>query len=100
MFHFNISIDNPFHSTEFDQKDYVWFIKKLSKHKVVEVQASTVSIDELLSFEVDLSLAGYNLAGFHISLMLLWFFFDFNLYDTRHWDYENNCWEVYDDDGR
>ena len=31
-------------------------------------------------------------AGLHFSVGFLGYNFDFNFYDSRHWDNENNCW--------
>jgi len=35
-------------------------------------------------------------AGFNIDLMLFGAFIEFNIYDTRHWDEENECWKKYE----
>lgn len=35
-------------------------------------------------------------AGFGFDFDLLGYGIDFRFYDHRHWDYENNCWEVYE----
>lgn len=33
---------------------------------------------------------------FYFSLFKL-FWMNLNIHDRRHWDYENNCWKVYDE---
>jgi hypothetical protein len=35
-------------------------------------------------------------AGFHFSLNILGLNFDYNHYDIRHWNYDNDDWEKYD----
>jgi hypothetical protein len=35
-------------------------------------------------------------AGLEIILGLLGWSVEYRFYDSRHWDYENNCWEVYE----
>lgn len=35
-------------------------------------------------------------AGFDFCLEILSFYFCFKIYDCRHWDYDNKCWESYD----
>jgi len=35
-------------------------------------------------------------AGFRFNLEIYKFMFEFNLYDNRHWDYDNNDYEKYD----
>lgn len=34
-------------------------------------------------------------AGWTFDLKILGFSIHLNIYDTRHWDYDNDCWEVY-----
>jgi hypothetical protein len=36
-------------------------------------------------------------AGFNLELGLFGYSMHFQIYDGRHWDYTNNCWEVYED---
>jgi hypothetical protein len=33
--------------------------------------------------------------GLSLELGILGYSFNFQFYDSRHWDVENNCWEVY-----
>ena len=35
-------------------------------------------------------------AGFCIELDLFGWGVEFRIYDSRHWDYENDCWKVYE----
>lgn len=35
--------------------------------------------------------------GFDFELNLFTFAINIRFYDSRHWDYENNCWEVKED---
>jgi len=35
-------------------------------------------------------------AGFGMELDLFGWGIDFKIYDHRHWDFENNCWEIYE----
>jgi len=36
-------------------------------------------------------------AGFNLGFEILWFSIYFNIYDSRHWDYDNNCWYKYNE---
>jgi hypothetical protein len=36
-------------------------------------------------------------AGLTVELALLGYSLSFMIYDTRHWNYETNTWEVYDE---
>lgn len=46
----------------------------------------------LIKLQVDFRLSGDH-AGLRLTLGLLGYEFDLNVYDTRHWDDENRCWE-------
>lgn len=35
-------------------------------------------------------------AGFDFYIEIWSFMFNFKIYDNRHWDYDNDQWEVYD----
>ena len=35
-------------------------------------------------------------AGLKLSFCLIGYTIGFTIYDTRHWDYEKNCWCTYD----
>lgn len=37
-------------------------------------------------------------AGVHIDVTLFGISFAATLYDVRHWDYEKDCWESFDDE--
>ena len=36
-------------------------------------------------------------AGFYFSIDTFFGWFNFNIYDIRHWNYDTDNWEVYDD---
>ncbi len=46
---------------------------------------------DIVSFEVDYT-KKQDHAGLHFGVGFLGYNFDFNFYDSRHWDNENNCW--------
>lgn len=35
-------------------------------------------------------------AGLSFNVEFFGFMFEFNVYDHRHWDYDNNTWQVYE----
>lgn len=49
----------------------------------------------LLSFDVSLT-RKCDHAGFEFNFNLLWLLVHITIYDTRHWDYENEDWYKYD----
>lgn len=99
--------------------NYHW-CKRLSKHKSAEVEAYSGLIgfsnkvfislwSRAFDFEISILNALFHLeleirwksdhAGVSLWLGLLGFDVGLHFYDTRHWDYENNRWEVYEEDG-
>ena len=45
---------------------------------------------------ITLNGSGCDHAGFRFNLEIIGLSLNFKVYDSRHWDYENNCWENYD----
>lgn len=88
---FNIS--NPFKDIAkiFWDKHWYWD-KKLSNHKFFEIE-TFVDSEHILEFQMDLRLNGRDHAGPSITLTLFSLGVSARIYDHRHWDYENNCWE-------
>lgn len=96
------------------------YIKRLFKHKCFEIEAYSglisfanklfISIwNREVSFDITILYALFHFefiiewktdhAGVSLWLGLLGFDVGLHFYDTRHWDYENNRWEVYEEDG-
>jgi len=93
MFHLKINIDTPWKEkfNSFWSKDF----GRISDHKSLEMQFMT----DLYIFGIDLDFShvfkGTDHAGPEIALSLLGYTFNIHIYDDRHWDHGNNCWEVY-----
>ena len=50
-------------------------------------------------FDIDISWSiREDHAGFEICLGMFGYGVHFHIYDTRHWDYEKNAWELYSND--
>jgi hypothetical protein len=74
----------------------------------------TFSLSKNKSLEIQLDLFDKDLSTSYFEFMLTWtrkcdhagpsflfsifrtVFFNIQIYDNRHWDYDNNCWEKYD----
>ncbi len=65
----------------------------LPPHKFFTVQLSWSNYWDLIDVTFDLDFKGQDHAGLRIDLKVLGLFFVFNIYDHRHWDYDNDCWE-------
>lgn len=90
MIKFNFIIENPW-SDRFDA-GYCWG-RKITKHKAWEFQAYRSNV----IFEKGLYITTrQDHAGIKLEFGVLTFSFVLQIYDTRHWNYDKNCWEVYD----
>ena len=68
---------------------------RLSKYKSWEIQHSFHS-PELLVFRLEWS-KNKSHAGVKVTLGIFGYAVDFQIYDNRHWDHYNDCWEVYEE---
>lgn len=69
---------------------------QLSKHKFLEIEICRQH--EWQWFECSIRLnRKIDHAGLQVELEVLGLWFDFIIYDHRHWDYDNDCWVKYED---
>lgn len=87
MFSISFSISNPFSRRWISVYNRVL---QLSKHKFMEIELMRDS--GIISGSVRIT-ARQSHAGVYISAGLLGWDIGIDLYDHRHWDRENNCWE-------
>ena len=71
---------------------YKW--KKLSKNKMLEIEANILKNkpESFFSFKTTWTIRGDH-AGFKVNLEIFKFYFNFEIYDQRHWDYETDTFE-------
>jgi hypothetical protein len=86
MINFNFSIDNPWS----DRWNTIWYASGLLfGHKAWEFNGyrtnQIVDAELRLTFKCDH-------AGLHTMFGLFGYSVEFSIYDTRHWDRENNKW--------
>ena len=67
---------------------------RISSNKAWELEHTYYS-GSLLDVDISLSVREHH-AGFEITLGLFGYGVHFQIYDTRHWNYELNCWEYYE----
>lgn len=95
MFRLNFEISWPVkhkQATEFGFGDFCRTFK-LSERKYFEIQA--VKFDHeftLLKFDLNVSIWGHDHAGVNLEVALFNYTLILNLYDNRHWNYEENRW--------
>jgi hypothetical protein len=92
MIKINFSITNPW-SSKWDAGS-AWF-GKLFKNKAWEFQIyrSNVVLEAVIEFTIR-----QDHAGLRLEFGIASWCFTFNIYDTRHWNYTDNCYEVYNED--
>lgn len=70
---------------------------RLSTHKNFEIQLAHWSRkSEFFRIWIDAPLRGRHHAGLNLEIGILGLDLMLNLYDSRHWDYENEVWEKYE----
>jgi len=89
--YFNFTIRN-FCKPRKEFKKYFSFYKQLSKYKNVEFETYYSGYDIFL-FELDFCPIAKDHGGLSINLNFLGFEVGLRIYDSRHWDCENWCWE-------
>jgi hypothetical protein len=89
--YFNLSLRN-FCKPRKDFEKYFSFYKQLSKYKNLEFE-SFYSGHNIFQFELDFCPIGKDHGGLNINLNFLGFEVGLRIYDSRHWDYKNWCWE-------
>ncbi len=97
MLNFRFALQNPWAKNTRKQKDYCYVDKKLSKNLAYSFQAARGDMLDYFNIHINISWQGEDHAGFELSCEFLGFWFISNLYDTRHWDYDNGKWEEYDE---
>lgn len=75
-----------------------FFVKnlKLTKNKSFEFQITRYTLD-LFLFELSLAWYGHDHAGPFFILSLFGYSLNIKIYDNRHWDYDTNTWELYNE---
>jgi hypothetical protein len=100
MIRFDFTLRNPFKvgGSGSEQRDYIEYDRKITTNKAIEVQFTKWKADRIFSCSLDTMWIGTDHGGIGFDIEVLGYFFAAKLYDVRHWDYKNHCWEVYDED--
>ena len=86
MINFHFKLDNPYS----DRWGFLWSKHKIIfKHKAWELSAYHTNTIVELYFHYRIRC---DHAGVKFMFSLFGYSIEFNLYDTRHWDYEKNTW--------
>lgn len=98
MLDIHISVGNPFRrGDEAVARDVFVLDAQIARHKNLEIQLSRWSrIVHIIELELDTRFTGRDHAGPRIYVGLLGFFLSLQIYDHRHWDYENGRWDTHD----
>ena len=90
MIYLNLNIRNPFS----DRFENVWNNSKpITKNKWWELEI--LKTENLFRFEFQYTIMQDH-AGINIELGLFGWECHAGIHDSRHWDYENKCWKVYE----
>lgn len=93
MINLQLILTNPWHTENF--KNLFSRSGLINAHKAWEFEVTRYSYD-LIKVQFTWSLKRDH-AGPTLELALFGFNVTAKIYDTRHWDYEKNDWEMYED---
>jgi hypothetical protein len=88
MIEFIFRINHWKPSDKVEQKDYVTWDKRLGKNWATELQIARMPLRDVLELHVDTSWTGKDHAGPRFNLTILWFFFNFQVYNINHWNWD------------
>lgn len=91
MISFSFAITNPFAKNS-EQKDYLCWEPRVTKHRALCVQVSRFSRYHLFKLHLDLSWRGCDHAGPELELGVLGYTLLVQFYDTRHWNHDAGRW--------
>lgn len=91
MLRLDLLLSNPFVVDKF--KNLCSKSGLISTNKAVEAQVYRHS-PVLIKFELVMSHSGRDHAGYSIAAGICGYVIEFSIFDTRHWDYKNKCWET------
>jgi hypothetical protein len=90
---FDIGFTKPWKGVD---RTYFEYDESVSKNLALSIQLSKWDrVFTLIGFTFDWRIKTDH-AGPYIEVSLFGFDLIINLYDKRHWDYQNDCWEKYD----
>lgn len=95
MINFSFGIVNPW-AKDKPMVTYFYREPKLSKNWAMCIQIYHGSNYNIFSISVDTAWRGHDHAGPKFDLEICGYCFDFQIYNTRHWNYETGSWEKYD----
>ena len=90
---FRLEMSNPFDKWDFF-KPLGCISGRLTRNKAWELEHSFLST-MIIDIDVDWN-RNVDHAGLSVGIGVLGYGILFRLYDTRHWNYTTNTWEVYD----
>lgn len=95
MISLSFNIKNVFYRKTNFKNLFNWS-KLISKYKVFEIEVCRYNYF-LLDVSISTCCSGSDHAGPEVEIGAFGYSMSLKIYDTRHWDYENNCWEEYHD---
>ena len=93
MININFGISNPWYKEDF--KTIFYRTGSITKNKQWEIQITRYSFN-IFDFSFDWTHRTDH-AGVKLEFSLVGLSLHLQMYDRRHWDYENKTWEAYDE---
>lgn len=91
--YFGFNIANPFSKAKSNSPIYHIF-GKITKNKSWEFEIN--KDDKIITINISLSFRTDH-AGLNLAFGIFGYCLHFEICDNRHWDYDNNRWQIYED---
>jgi hypothetical protein len=91
MIYFKFKLENPWSKND-DSRDFFCKDWKISDHKNLETQLTWFGWSTLFELNIEINWRGRDHAGPRFEIILFGLFFGIQMYDSRHWNYEQNRW--------
>lgn len=88
MIQFIFRINHPRPNDRTKQKDYVLWDKRLSENWASELQISRMPLRNIFEIHIDTSWTGKDHAGPRIEIEFFNWFFNFQIYNVNHWNWD------------
>lgn len=95
MIALSINIRNAFYPKSNFKNLFCWS-KRITTNKAVEVEVCRYNFF-WLTLSIETYFSGGDHAGPELEFGLFGYSVSLKMYDIRHWDYENQTWEKYDE---
>lgn len=99
MFKLQFSLPNPFYDPQGDYITVPYFHREnlLTENKAYNIQLDRFEAYDLVDFDLDINFHRQDHAGPSLNISLFGYTLFLQIYDKRHWNYDEDRWETVGD---